>query len=90
MKTYKVTVEMKPWPEGGYRAEATTLQGCWVVAATIEQAIQDIREGIEMSLASRIKRGEPLPEDIEAAPGPADLIELRLPVMRPPSHRMRT
>lgn len=65
MKAWKVRVEVKPWPEGGYVAEAPCLQGCWVVAPTVEQAFKDILEGIEMSIASRLKRGEPLPAELQ-------------------------
>ena len=65
MKAWRVRVEIRPWQEGGYIAEVPSLQGCWVVAPTVEEAIRDIQEGIEMSIASRLKRGEPLPADIE-------------------------
>lgn len=65
MQAWKARVEIKPWPEGGYIAEVPSLQGCWVVAPTVEQAIRDIYEVIEMSISSRLKRGEPLPPDLE-------------------------
>ena len=42
-----------------------SLQGCWVVAQTPEEALRDVYEVISMSIASRIKHGEPLPADIE-------------------------
>lgn len=60
MKAWKVKVEIRPWPwpEGGYVAEVPSLQGCSVVASTIEEAIRDIYEVIEMSIASRLKHGE--------------------------------
>jgi len=61
MKAWTATVEIRPWPEGGYIAEVPALQGCWVLAPTAEEAIRDVYEVIEMSIASRIKRGEPLP-----------------------------
>lgn len=64
MATYQVEVQIKPWEEGGYLAEVPALQGCWVVADSIGQAIKDIQEVIEMSIASRLKRGEPLPQEI--------------------------
>lgn len=67
MKAWKVKVEIRPWPwpEGGYVAEVPSLQGCSVVASTIEEAIRDIYEVIEMSIASRLKHGEPLPPELK-------------------------
>ena len=65
MKAWKVKVEITPWPEGGYQAEVPYLQGCWIVAPTVEEAIRDIYEVIEMSIASRIRHGEALPPELE-------------------------
>ena len=65
MKAWKVKVEIRPWEDGGYIAEVAALQGCWVVAPTVEEAIRDIHEGIEMSIASRLKRNEDLPIEVE-------------------------
>ena len=58
MRAWKVEVEIRPWEEGGYLAEMPTLQGCWVVAPSVEEALRDIHEVIELSIASRIKHGE--------------------------------
>ena len=59
-------VVIKPWPqpEGGYSAEVPALQGSRIIAPTVEQAIRDIYEVIEMSVASRIQHGEPLPKEL--------------------------
>ena len=65
MRAWKVAVEIEPWAEGGFIARAPALQGCWVVADTAEEAIRDIYEGIELSIESRLKHGEPLPPDLE-------------------------
>ena len=65
MRAWKVEVQIKPWEEGGYLAEVPALQGCWVVASTAEEALRDIHEVIELSIASRIKHGEPLPSGVE-------------------------
>lgn len=69
VRAYKAKVEIKPWPEGGYIAAVPSLQGCWVVAETPEEAMRDLYEVIEMSLAWRIERGEPLPADLEEVAG---------------------
>ena len=64
MKAWKAQVVIKPWPhpEGGFSAEVPCLQGSRIVAPTVEEAIRDIYEVIEMSIASRIKHGEPIPQ----------------------------
>lgn len=84
MKAWKVKVEIKPWPDGGYIAEAPALQGCWVVAPTVAEAISDIYEVIEMSITSRLERDEPLPEGVqEVRPDPKGRVELDVPVAVP-------
>lgn len=65
-------MSIKPWVEGGFLAEAPALQGCWCVSESIGQAVDDISEIIEMAIASRIKRGEALPPEIEMADGGGD------------------
>jgi predicted RNase H-like HicB family nuclease len=65
MRAWKAPVEITPWPEGGFVASVPSLQGCWVVAGTPEDALRDVYEVISMSIASRIEHGEPLPPDIE-------------------------
>ena len=80
MKAWKVSVEIEPWPEGGFIARASALQGCWVVADTVEEAIRDIYEGIEMSIESRLKHGEPLPPELEEVKSDAGQIHLDLAV----------
>ena len=65
MRAWKAPVEIDPWPEGGFVASVPSLQGCWVVAPTTESALKDLFEVIEMSIASRLKRGEPLPPDVQ-------------------------
>ena len=66
MRAWRAQVVIKPWPhpEGGYSAEVPGLQGSRIVARTVEEAIRDIYEVIEMSIASRIKHGEPLPREL--------------------------
>lgn len=80
VKAWRLQVEVEPWPEGGYIARAPALQGCWVVSATIEQAIKDIQDGIEMSISSRIKHGEALPPGLEELPSDGDKLRFELAV----------
>jgi predicted RNase H-like HicB family nuclease len=40
------------------------LQGSRIIARTVEDAIRDIYEVIEMSVATRVRHGEPIPGDL--------------------------
>lgn len=84
MKAWKVKVEVTPWPEGGFSAEAPSLQGCWVVAPTVAEAIRDVYEGIEMSIASRLKHAEALSPEVKAvAPTDRGALHMELTVQLP-------
>lgn len=80
IKTYRVEVEVRPWKEGGFLAEAPALQGCWVVADTLEAAIGDIQEVIAMAIESRLARGESLPPTLQPLTGDGDEVSLALAV----------
>ena len=81
MKTYQVEVVIKSWEEGGYLAEAPALQGCWVVAPTVTQAMEEIVEVVQMHIDIMLERGEPLPKEvIEAKKG---LVKARIAVSVP-------
>lgn len=67
MTTYQVEVQITPWHEGGYLAEAVGLQGCWVIADTIDQAVDDIREVIQMWIRVRQRYGWALPPALTSA-----------------------
>ena len=80
MAQYKVHVRISPWPEGGFLAEVPALQGCWVVADTIGQALEDIDDVTQMSIHSRLKHGEPLPPEVVLLDAPLEHMELELSV----------
>ena len=65
VRAWTTKVHVSTWEDGGFKAEVPSLQGCWVVAPTAEEAFRDIYEVLEMSIASRLKRGESLPVDVE-------------------------
>ncbi len=67
MTTYQVEVQITPWHEGGYLAEAVGLQGCWVIADTVDQAVDDIREVIQMWIRVRQRYGWALPPTLTNA-----------------------
>lgn len=67
MTTYEVEVQITPWHEGGFLAEAVDLQGCWVVADSIDQAIDDIRSVTQMWIRATREQGWPLPATLKEA-----------------------
>jgi predicted RNase H-like HicB family nuclease len=57
---YKVVVE--PQEEGGYTVYVPTLPGCVSQGVTVEEAMANIREAIEVYLESLKERGIALPQ----------------------------
>lgn len=43
-------VVLIPQPEGGYFVQCPTLQGCYSQGETVEEALANIREAIELAL----------------------------------------
>ena len=71
MKAYQVDVIIKPWEEGGYMAEAPTVQGCWVVAPDVTAAMEQIVGVVKMHLEIIGERGEALPDGVlQVSTGP--------------------
>ena len=62
--TYLVVIE-----KGGnsFGAYVPDLPGCAVVGETREEALQLIREAMELHISSMLKRGDPLPEPASTA-----------------------
>lgn len=50
---------------GGYVVEVPSLPGCYSQGETQEEAISNIREAIDLHIASLIAHGEDVPEDVE-------------------------
>jgi predicted RNase H-like HicB family nuclease len=67
MRLYEVQVQITPWSEGGFLAKAVGLQGCWVVSDTADQAIDDIREVVQLWVRARQEQGWPLPAALKEA-----------------------
>ncbi len=65
-KTYAMPVQISRTENGGYRAECTILQGCFVDGATLEEAFTDIQEAISLYIEASKERGLPLPEVVES------------------------
>ncbi len=50
---------------GGYVVEVPSLPGCYSQGDTVEEALRNIREAIDLHIESMIAHGEEVPEDIE-------------------------
>jgi predicted RNase H-like HicB family nuclease len=70
MKTYQVEVQISPWPEGGVLAEAVDLQGCWVVSPPLDDAIDEVREAVQLWIQARRDQGWELPAALKEADAP--------------------
>jgi len=82
MTTYQFEVQITRWPEGGFLAEAIGLQGCWVISETIDQAVDDIREAVQLWIGVRREQGWPLPATL-AETGADPSIRTVLPIAVP-------
>ena len=49
--------------EGGYHVSCPALPGCHTQGETIDEAIQNIREAIQLYVESLVEDGQPVPED---------------------------
>lgn len=56
-------VILVPDPDGGYVVEVPSLPGCYSQGETIEEALANIREAIELHIETMIEDGEEVPED---------------------------
>ena len=65
-QTYQVEVVLSTQEDGLWRAEVPALPGCFADEETIEQALEDIQEGIRLFIASYRNAGDPLPPELEA------------------------
>lgn len=66
MQTYQVDVTLSKQEDGLWRLEVPALPGCFVDSETIEQALEDIQEGIRLFIASYRKAGDSLPPELRA------------------------
>ena len=65
-KTYAMPVQISKVEGGGYRAECTILQGCFVDGDTLGEVLADIQEAIALYIEASRERGLPLPEVAES------------------------
>ena len=53
-----------PDPDGGYVVEVPSLPGCYSQGETVEESLQNIREAIDLHIASMVAHGEDVPDDV--------------------------
>ncbi len=59
--TYRVLLNKEP--EGGFTVVVPTLPGCVTYGETMDEAIVNVREAIELYIASLVAHGEPVPTE---------------------------
>lgn len=63
MKMYDFKVLLEPDEEaGGYVVTCPSLPGCYSQGETVEEALANIREAIELCLEDLVAHGEPVPD----------------------------
>lgn len=59
--TYRVLLNKEP--EGGFTVSVPTLPGCITYGDTMEEAVANVKEAIELYLESLAAHGEPIPTE---------------------------
>ena len=62
MKAYDFKVILEPDEESGYVVTYPSLSGCYSQGGTIDEALANIREAIELCLEDLNERGEEIPD----------------------------
>ena len=62
MKVYDFKVILEPDEESGYVVTCPSLSGCYSQGETIDEALANIREAIELCLEDLNERGEEIPD----------------------------
>ena len=60
MRTYHIVLE--PVEEGGYAVHVPAFAGCHTQGETVDEAIANARDAIELNIEDMRANGEPLPE----------------------------
>ena len=60
---YDYTVILEREEEGGYHAFCPVLRGCHTQGDTIEEALENIRDAIELYIESLKAENEPIPDE---------------------------
>lgn len=63
MKTLSYRVLLRQEPEGGYTVTVPSLPGCVTYGDDVTQAIEMVREAIELYMESLVAHGEEIPTE---------------------------
>ena len=63
---YQVPIEMNQQEDGLWRAEAPSLQGCWVDAPTLAHALAEMPQVIAMVLHLYLEKDWPIPAEVSS------------------------
>lgn len=85
MAAYELDIVISELPHTGaymgrYLAEVPALQGCWVEADSIEDALEEIQSVIRLFINSYKKHNQPLPAELEALSDHTLPLRVRIPV----------
>jgi len=61
-KVLNFTVILEPDPSGGYVVSCPELPGCYSQGETVEEALENIKEAVLLTLEELAESEEPLPE----------------------------
>jgi antitoxin HicB len=62
MKALDFKVLLEPDEDGGYVVVCPSLPGCYSQGETVEEALANIREAIELCIDDLQEQGEPIPD----------------------------
>jgi predicted RNase H-like HicB family nuclease len=75
-KVQSYQIDLVPEPEGGYTVLVPALPGCVSYGETMDEAVRQAREAIELHLANLAAHKEPAPASQETAPVFSTLIQV--------------
>ena len=75
--TFSIVVEKD---KDGYVAECRELQGCYAEGKSYEDAVNNIKEAIELHLEDRLERGDLIIEDLDKGNVSLTTISFALPL----------
>ena len=64
MTAFTIEVELKKQEDGLWRATVPAVQGCWVDAETVKQALEDIQDAAVMVIDFMEENQEELPSSV--------------------------
>ena len=63
MATYHYTIILEREADGGFHAYCPALKGCHSQGDNLDEAIDNVREAIEVYLESVAAQGDPIPQE---------------------------